>query len=332
MSDARRYAHVLGFALEHPWAIDPDMLSLIAGALARHMAGVDSSPEIASALVNRKNLPQPRAGSVAIIPVYGVIAPRMNLMSDMSGGTTFEQLTSQLRAAVADKTVKTIVFDVNSPGGSVAGSPEFAAEVMKARTKKPIIAQGQFTIGSAAYQLAAACTEIVASQSARVGGIGVYGIHNDLSKALEQLGVKRTFISAGDGKVDGNETGPLSGDALARMQASVDAAYSTFVSTVVKGRGQGMTADRVRNEWKAHVYDAPEALALGLIDSIATLDETIARILSTSPDAADQRAALDFSASPTATIQEPSPATVQEREADAHWQNGIDAGLLELDL
>jgi signal peptide peptidase SppA len=332
MANAHRYAHVLGFALEHPWAIDPDMLSLIAGVLARHSAGADSSTEIAAALVNRKNLPQPRAGSIGIIPVYGVLAPRMNLMSEMSGGTTYDQLTSQLRAAVADKSIKTIVLDIDSPGGSVAGNAEFAAEVMKARAKKPVIAQAQYTMGSAAYHLGSAATEIVAAPSARVGGIGVFGIHNDLSAALAQLGVKRTYISAGEGKVDGNETEPLSKDVLARMQASIDDAYGQFVANVVKGRGAGMTADRVRKDWKAHVYGAAEAHAIGMIDRIGTLDDTLARILSTSPDAADQRAALDIQASPLATIQEPSPATVQERAADAQWQNGIDAALLELDL
>ena len=64
-----------------------------------NVAGVESSAEIAAALVNRKNLPQPRAGSVAIIPIYGVIAPRMNMFSEYSGGTTFQQLTSLLQQA-----------------------------------------------------------------------------------------------------------------------------------------------------------------------------------------------------------------------------------------
>ena len=154
-----------------------------------------------------------------------------------------------------------------------------------------------------------------------------------MSAALEQLGVKRTYLSAGEGKVDGHEAGPLSKDATARMTASIEEAYAQFVGDVVKGRGAGMTADRVRKDWKAHVYGAADALSLGMIDGIATLDETIARLLSASPDAADQRAALDFTTSPAATDQElPCAATSQERQADAHWQNGIEAALLELDL
>src|SRR5688572_25122653 len=123
MSD--RYAHVVSFALSHPWAVTRDMLAVIAGILAQRVAGIEpDQATIDAALVNRKNLPQPRAGSVAIIPIYGVISPRMNMMSEMSGGTTFEKLTGQLREAMGNTSVKTIVLDVDSPGGSVAGNTE----------------------------------------------------------------------------------------------------------------------------------------------------------------------------------------------------------------
>src|SRR5688572_24294991 len=180
------YEHVLSFVLEHPWAITKPMLTVIAGILARRVAGQDvDRTEIEAALVNRKNLPQPMAGSIAILPVYGVLAPRMNLFSEMSGGTTFEKLTGRVREAMGTKAVKTLVLDIDSPGGSVAGATEFARELLKARAKKPIIAQIQYTGASAAYWLASCCTEIVAAPSARVGSIGVYTSHDDISAALE---------------------------------------------------------------------------------------------------------------------------------------------------
>lgn len=291
---ARTYAHVLSFALDHPWAIEPGMIPIIAGIIARHIAGVDSQPEIDAALVNRKNLPQPRAGSIAIIPVYGVIAPRMNAMSEMSGGTTFETLTGQLQTAVADKSVKTIVFDVNSPGGNVAGATEFAREVMKARQKKPVIAQAQYQMASAAYWALAGATEIVAAPSAAVGSLGIYTSHSDLSAALEKNGVKRKTLSAGKGKTYGNPDEPLSAEAEQRMQALLDASYGQMVTDVVKGRGAGMTAARVKDDWQALVYTASNALALGMIDRVGTLADTLERILSTSSDPADQRQARDF--------------------------------------
>lgn len=319
---AQTYAHLMSFCVTHPWAITRPMLSVIANVLARRVAGQDADPaEVAAALVNRKNLPQPRAGSIAIIPVYGVIAPRMNLMSEMSGGTTYEKLTSQLREAVATPDVKTIVLDIDSPGGNVAGATEFATEVRKARSKKAVIAQAQYTMASAAYWIGANATEVVASPSATLGSVGVYTAHNDLSEALAQMGVKRTYISAGTGKTDGNETGPLSAEALARIEASVTAAYSRMVADIVKGRGAGTTAARVQDDWQAHTYGADEALSLGMIDRIATLDETLARVLASSPDRADQRAAQTL-----------APDHVTPRSAGRGTDVALERAVFELSL
>jgi signal peptide peptidase SppA len=331
-----RYEHVLSFALEHPWALHPPMLSEVARIIARHVAGEKlTAEEIQAALVDRKNLPSAHGGgAVAVIPIYGVIAPRLNLLSDFSGGTTFEALTGQLRDALANKAIKTIVLDINSPGGSVAGATEFAREVMKARTKKPVIAQIQFTGASAAYWLASAATEIQAAPSALIGSIGIYTAHDDISAALAQLGIKRTFISAGDGKEINNEAAPLSEHGLARIQSIIDTAYAQFVGDVVKGRGKGMTAERVKKDWQAHIYGADQALSLGMIDGIATLDDTIARVMTAAP-ADGSRAALtlplDDGGHAAATAHASAP-TSQELPSDALWQNGIDAALLELDL
>jgi signal peptide peptidase SppA len=280
----KSYDHVLSFALEHPWNLTRPMLHVVAGILARRLAGEPvERAELLAAIANRKDLPQPRKGAVAMIPIYGVLAPRMNLFSEMSGGTTYQEIGAQLREAASNPAIATILLDIDSPGGSVAGNAELAAEIMKARTKKPVVAQAQFTMASAAYMLAAAATEIVAAPSARVGSIGTYTIHDDLSAALEQHGVKRTFISAGDGKVDGHDSGPLTDGARARLQKSVDDAYDQFVATVVRGRGAGVTAAKVQQDWKAHVYGASDAKGLGMVDRIGTLEDTVARLLDAAP-------------------------------------------------
>jgi signal peptide peptidase SppA len=293
------YARVIAEVIAHPWNLKPEMLGTVAAVIARAEACASApTPEleaehdaaIHAAVGNKQNLPQPRVGSVAIIPVFGVLAPRADAFTDVSGVTSYSRLSAQLRDAVADKGVRNIVLDINSPGGSVAGNQEFASEVMRARTKKPILAQAQYLAASAAYQIASAATEIVAAPSAQVGSIGTYSIHNDLSAAFEQLGIKRTYISAGSGKVDGNETGPLTDSARARRQKSVDEAYDAFVATVVRGRGNGTSESKVRDTWGAYVYGAREAKDLGLIDKIATLDQTLERLLEPG-DTAD-RAAL----------------------------------------
>jgi signal peptide peptidase SppA len=295
------------------------MLTVVAGIIGRRVAGLKATDEeIAAALVNRKNLPQPTGGSVAVIPVYGVIAPRANMMSDMSGGTSFQQLTSALHEAMANKAIKTIVLDIDSPGGSVAGATEFAREVMKARTKKPIIAVAQYTMASAAYWVGAAATEVVAAPSAHVGSVGVYTMHEDISEALAALGVKRTYISAGKYKTDGNEAEPLSPEAQNDLQAKVDAAYAMFLGDISKGRGVNV-ADVRSGYGQGRMLPAAEALAAGMVDRIATLDDTLARVLSGSATG-ERMAAETPTISAPDTPQEPARATGQDRLTTMDWQ------------
>jgi signal peptide peptidase SppA len=323
-----KYEHILGFAVEHPWAITESMRTVVAGILARRLVGEDTDPDtIAAAMVQRKTLPQPKKGSgaVALIPMYGVVAPRMNMLSEFSGGTTFEQLTAQLHAAVDNPDIATIIFDVDSPGGNVAGASEFAREIMKARTKKPIIAQAQYLMASAAYWPMACATEVVAAPSAMVGSIGVYTIHNDITDALTALGVKRTVIGAGKYKTEGVGGGPLSSDALAHVQGLVDQNYNRMVGDISKGRG--VTIAAVRGGYgEGRCIDAEAALAAGLIDRIATLDDTIARVMAAPP--ADARA----TSTTAITDKEPLAATAKESPSDANWQNAIFGALAELEL
>jgi signal peptide peptidase SppA len=326
---SRNYDHVLSFALDHPWAITRPMLAVVAGIIARRIAGRADPEAIEAAVVNRKALPQPRAGSAAIIPVYGVIAPRLNAMSEMSGGTTFERLSGQLRECMANPAIKTIILDVDSPGGNVAGATEFANQLLAARAKKPILGQVQYTGASAAYWLLACTTQIIAAPSARIGSIGIYTSHDDLSSALKSEGITRTIIAAGDGKVDGNDAEPLGEEARGRIQKLVDETYAVMVADIVKGRGQGVTDKRVRGEWRAHVYGATEAISLGLIDRIGTLEDTLARTLGASGEPVPIDLTAQLSTVPALdTAQEPARATAQDRTAEA----ALERQLFELSL
>lgn len=331
---SRHYEHVLSFALEHPWAVTPSMRPIIAGILARRIAGHDTDPaEIQAALVNRKNLPQPAKGAVALIPLYGVVAPRVNLLSDFSGGTTFEALHQQLDAAVANPEVKTIVFDVDSPGGNVAGATEFARAMLKARTQKPIIAQAQYLMASAANWVMSCATEIVAAPSARVGAIEVYALYDDISEALAKEGIKRTLVAAGKFPPEGQDGGPLSDQFKAHLKSLCESFYGYQVADIAKGRG--VKESDVRNGFgNGRVVTADEALALGMIDRIGTLDDTLARVMtpgsSTARASAQLPTSLDLTAN--ATLQEPARATSQEPTSDTTWQNAAERQLLELDL
>ena len=276
-TSTKQYGRVLSLALEHPWAITPTMLTTIATVMARHVAGGELAGE--PGFVPREPAPAGSAGGgVYVIPIHGVIAPRMNLFSDISGGATFEEATQQLREAVAAPGVGTIVLDWDSPGGSAAGATEFARELLKATTVKPVISHANFQMCSGAYWTGACATEVIASPSAILGSIGVYTLHEDLSKALADMGITLTYVSAGKYKVDGNPAEPLSDTARARLTALVNATYERFVADVAEGRG--VSAAAVKSGYgEGTVLNADEALAAGLIDRIETFDDTVARLL-----------------------------------------------------
>jgi signal peptide peptidase SppA len=289
----------------HPWALTRAMTDVVVSVLSRRLT---MNALEAESFEPRAPGRKQRTGGVAVLPIHGVIAPRMNALSEISGGATYEQASQALAEVMANPEVSTIVLDIDSPGGSVMGATEFAREVMKARTKKTIIAQANYEMCSAAYWIGACATEIVASPSSMVGSIGVYSIHEDLSAALEQAGVKLTYLSAGKFKVDGNEAEALSDTARARLQAIVDGAYATFVGDVALGRG--ISVDKVQSRYgEGSVLNATEAKAAKMIDRIATLDETLARVL----PSGTQPLALSAQAFALDTSQEPSPATDQDR-------------------
>lgn len=323
----KRYSHLLGFVLDQPWALTPDMLRLVAEIVGERLVGQDRDPvAIEHALAHRKNdLPQPTRGGVAVIPMYGVLSPRANMISESSGGTSFERLGQHLREAVARSDVKTIVIDCDSPGGSVAGAAEFAEQIRQARAKKPIIAVANHQMASAAYWVCAQATKIHASPSAMLGSIGVYSIHNDLTEALAKLGVKRTLISAGKYKLEGVDGEPLTEDGHAYRKEQVQKTYGRFVADVAKGRG--ITVAAVKGGYgEGRCLDADAAIELGMADKLATLDETIDRLL---PSGVSDAAALNPNAH---TSQEPARATDQDARTDSQWHLAIGRELLELEL
>jgi signal peptide peptidase SppA len=313
---------VLALALQ-PWAITPEMLHTLAHVLSHRLAGAATD---AAAFERREPAAHEQRDTVAIIPVHGVIAPRMNLFSEISGGATFEGAGAALEEAVQRPDVSTILLDIDSPGGSVAGASEFARQVLAARTKKRIIAHAHYQMCSAAYWFGACATEVVAAPSAVAGSIGVYTVHEDLSKMLDELGVKVTYVAAGKFKVDGNETEPLSDTARARMHALVESNYQRFVADVALGRGR--TVEAVTNGFgQGTVLTADECLAAGMIDRIATFEDTLARVLPS--HAVPLSAAVPPARLAPVTSQEPSPATDQER---ARQRREAQRALLSLGL
>lgn len=268
--------HLIRFALDNEWALLPSKITDMMGVLAFHAAGHKHTPEEIQALVGESAEPG-KKGATAILPLRGVIAHRAGGMQESSGGASVERFTAMFRSVMTNDAIGAVIIDVDSPGGTVSGVQEIVAEMLAMRGKKPVVAVANSLMASAAYWIASAADEVVSIPSGTVGSIGVFTAHQDLSKALEKEGVKVTLISAGKFKVAGNPFEPLSDDEKAVIQARVDDAYGLFVKDVAAGRRVSVS-DVKSGFGQGRAVPAKEALAAGMIDRIATLDQVAARL------------------------------------------------------
>lgn len=321
---ARRYAHVLRAVEERPWALHPPVLRMMADLARLRSAGGRLEPEeidrrlAAAADDNGARSGAVMSGPVAIVPVYGLLAKRMSLMSAMSGGTSYDELQSAIAELVNDPAVSAIVLDVDSPGGEVDGLTEFAAFVRAARERKPVVAQVDTLAASAAYWIASQCTEVVVTPSGQVGSIGVYTAHQDVSGAMAQDGVQVTLVSAGKYKVEGNPYEPLAEDARAAIQDQVDAYYAMFLGDVARGRGT--TPDAVASGYgEGRTVMARAAVAAGMADRVDTLEGTVNRLKPRSQRQRQAASSAPVSIAAAKPADQPAAAAAAPATPDRAW-------------
>jgi len=262
-----------------PWAIVPEKLLEIQAVYAFHAHGnkIDITAieaRIGKPLVNDDQGYVVHSG-VAVVPVSGVIAKKMNLFSDISGGASTQFIERDIKAAVSDPNVNSILLHIDSPGGTVDGTQTLAVVIRAAGEQKPIVAFAGGLMASAAYWLGSAAAEIVASSStAQIGSIGVVTSHTDISGAESARGIKTTEISAGKYKRLASRHAPLSEEGEALLQDQVDQLYTIFVDAVAENRGT--TSEQVLADMAdGRVFLAGDARSRGMIDYIASFEATV---------------------------------------------------------
>lgn len=278
------YERILRHVLDQAWAIEPRRLSDIVDVLAYQAQGgkltAEEVAQYADLHAARMSARDQSVGAIQVIPIRGIISHRASMVENMSGAgaTSVETLRSRLSEAMAARDVSTVLFDVDSPGGSVQGIQELASEIADAAKSKRIVASANANAQSAAYWLASAASEFVATPSADVGSIGVYTAHHDLSEALEKEGQRVTLISAGPHKVEGNPFEPLSDEAAGYIQARVNQAYQAFVGAVADGRG--VSRETVINDFGGgRSLSARQAMDAGMVDRVESFPDTLARLV-----------------------------------------------------
>jgi signal peptide peptidase SppA len=260
--------------LAHHWAGRP--LAIRPESLAT-LLQVDGMTPSASRFVGTQpvgSVARITRNGVAVLTIDGVLVNRGQILSEHLGVNSYEGLAYKLSAMGRDRKVKSIILDVESPGGEAVGAFELAATIRAISSQKPTFAIVNGMAASAAYALASACRAIISTPSGVSGSIGVVLLHADYSRALDKAGVTPTLIHAGKHKVDANQFEPLPKDVRGDLQGEVDRFYSMFLNTVAVGRGARLSADAARKT-EARTFIGRDAQKVGLVDEIGTFDELL---------------------------------------------------------
>lgn len=208
--------------------------------------------------------------TVAVIRVLGTL---MKQQTSMAEGSSTIQLRRELRLAAADPDVAAIMLAIDSPGGTVSGTDDLAAEVRSARKSKPVWAYIEDLGASAAYWIASQCEKVFAnSDTALVGSIGTLMTVYDFSGAAEKEGVKTFVFQTGALKGAGAPGSAITEEQAAYFQGIVNSAQESFDAAVRKGRG--LSEKQLAAIRSGAVFSAGEALDRKLIDGIRTFEQT----------------------------------------------------------
>ena len=189
-------------------------------------------------------------------------------------GLSSQQICKLFQEVRKNKTIKTVVFRVNSPGGSALASDEIWREVKLTNEKKKVIVSMGDVAASGGYYISAPATAIFAEPSTITGSIGVFGMIPYTGKMLQnKLGM--TFDRAATNQHSVMTTNrKLTPEEYLLVQAEVDDIYDQFLSRVAEGRG--MTKERVNEIARGRVWTGRDALEIGLVDKLGGIQDAIA--------------------------------------------------------
>jgi signal peptide peptidase SppA len=262
-----------------PWAVTPEMHSIILEIYDRHVRGDKADISAIEAALGKKldNKQKPYSviDGVAVLPLCGVMAKKANMFMRIYGGVSTQIFAHEFTAALNDPDVSALVINADTPGGAVEGTPELAEVIYNARGTKPVLAWSDGTIASAGVWVSTAADKVYISSDVVVtGSIGVVTQHVDISKREKKFGVKTTEITAGKYKRIASAYSPLSKEGRADIQGLLDHVYSIFVDAVAKHRGMDVE-DVLARSADGRVFIGQQGVTAGLVDGIKSFNEVL---------------------------------------------------------
>jgi signal peptide peptidase SppA len=267
------------------WAIEPkafeqmfatvqalDLTAFVAEQQAARRRAAEEDEESAP-------LYQVSEDGIAHLFIEGPVTKHENSFSSMFGGAATVVKRRAVREITANPAIRDVVIEFDTPGGTVDGVDDLAADIRKMAEAKhklggKVIAAISDCCASAGYWLAAQCDEIWLNSTGMAGCIGVYTVLRDTSKRDEEWGYSFTLVSSGGVKglgADGKVTQELVDD----VQREIDQTHELFVGAVAAGRKSKLSVERVRELADGRVHIGVQAKDLGLVDVIGNVDDVI---------------------------------------------------------
>lgn len=203
---------------------------------------------------------------IALIKLEGIIIDTTNLPVATRIIKAFEDAKKQ--------DIKTIVFRINSPGGTVGASQEIHRAVKQAQKDgiKVIVSFGDVSASGGVYASVGA-DKIVSNAGTVTGSIGVIIKTSVVKDLYQKIGIDHEVIKSGQFKDILSNTKYLSDDDKAILQGLIDNTYEQFVQTVADGRG--LDVQKVKQFADGRIFSGLQAKELGLVDEIGSLDDAI---------------------------------------------------------
>jgi protease-4 len=199
----------------------------------------------------------------ALIEVTGLIGPKTDASAD--------RIITALRDAFEADNAKGIILRINSPGGSPVQSGYVYDEMRRLKEKypdKPVYAVAVDACASGAYYIAAAADEIYVNPASLVGSIGVRMDSFGFQRAIDELGIQRRLLTAGEHKGIGDPFSPLSDFDKRFIQGLLDQLHAQFIAAVEEGRGERLKGgDEL---FSGLFWTGEESIELGLADGLGT--------------------------------------------------------------
>ncbi|MCA1834027.1 MAG: signal peptide peptidase SppA [Actinomycetota bacterium] len=204
---------------------------------------------------------------VALIKIQGEIVPGEGGGGGVLGRGSLgsDDYVSQLRQALEDDDVQSVVIRLDTPGGSVVASDDVYRMVRLLRSRgKHVVASMGDVAASGGYYIASACDAIIANRATITGSIGVIAMFLNLEGTAKKIGAKPVVIKSGPHKDIGSPFRELTAEERAILQKLIDEAYLQFLNAVADGRG--MPVDQVRRIADGRVLSGAQAKDAHLVD------------------------------------------------------------------